>query len=118
MPPTTDRRDCHTAVSAAAVATNTARPPPPSTPTARSTRTWGAAFTTKTVDPVPAYWLGMAAVIIASMAEPRARADEAPTLPAGFEATGEMRKCLPAHDIRDTRVLDDRTILFRAHVSD
>jgi hypothetical protein len=64
---------------------------------------------------VRAGWLALA---IAWLAQPVARAEDQPTVPAGFEATGEIRKCLPAHEIRETRVLDDRTILFRAHVSD
>ena len=65
-----------------------------------------------------ARWLGLAAGIAGSLALSISRAEEAPALPAGFEATGEIRKCLPAHEIRETRILDDRTILFRAHVSD
>jgi len=67
---------------------------------------------------VQAHRLGIAAAIVSLLAQPMSRAEEQPTLPAGYEATGEIRKCLPAHDIRETRVLDDRTILFRAHVSD
>lgn len=46
------------------------------------------------------------------------RADETPQPPAGFESTGEVRKCIPSYEIRDTRVLDSRTILFRVHTSD
>ncbi len=65
-----------------------------------------------------AHWLAMAAAIVSLLAQPMPRAEEPPPVPAGFEPTGEIRKCLPAHEIRETRVLDDRTILFRAHVSD
>ena len=43
--------------------------------------------------------------------------DATPAIPDGFEPTGQVRKCLPSHEIRETRVIDPRTILFRVGVS-
>jgi hypothetical protein len=46
------------------------------------------------------------------------RAGEAPTAPEGFESTGQNRKCVPSYEIRETRVIDPRTILFRLGTSE
>ena len=54
--------------------------------------------------------------LVASLPAPAAPADA--DLLAGFEPTGELRKCVPSYQIRETRVLDETSILFRLGVRD
>ena len=37
---------------------------------------------------------------------------------AGFETTGETKRCVHSYEINQTRVLDDATVLFRLRVRD
>jgi hypothetical protein len=53
---------------------------------------------------------GLGAAIVVAAAAVAAAGDDPLS---GFTAAGEVRRCVYAHEISETRVVDDRTILFR-----
>ena len=53
----------------------------------------------------------------ATTAQARTPAERLADFEAGFAHTGEVERCLQLHRIRDTRVIDERHILFRTGVS-
>ena len=57
------------------------------------------------------------ALTLPTAAEAKSAAERLADFEASFERTGEMETCLLLHRIRDTRVIDERHILFRTGVS-
>ena len=53
------------------------------------------------------------ALALAVSAEAKTAAERLAGFEASFERTGETERCLSLHRIRDTRVVDERHILFR-----
>jgi hypothetical protein len=61
---------------------------------------------------------GVAAIAFAAGCRSPVRPVDAKDPLAGFDPTGQLRKCVQSYDINETRVLDESSILFRVHVDE